>query len=153
MADVDVRPITDDELPQVKDWILNQHYIKRWPTAVRHKMGIYLNGKLVGTLLYGLPLYPKSGTSLFRDENDSPIMQNNQVVELLRAFTTDEAKDAVDNLGSMVVAKGNEFVSKHGRTKDGKPIQAILSYADPEAGHKGGVYKATNAAYLGPQKG
>jgi len=116
-------------------------------------MGVYLNGKLVGTLLYGLPLYPKSGTSLFRDENNQPMMQNNQVLELLRAFTTDEAKGAVDNLGSMVVAKGNEYISKHGRTKDGKPIHAILSYADPEAGHKGGVYKATNAAYLGPQAG
>ena len=151
MADVDVRPISDDELPQIRDWIFNHHYLERWPTGVRYKMGIYLDGKLVGTLLYGPPLRPQSGKELFHDENDQPMMQNNQILELLRAFTTDEAKSAVDNLGSMVVSKGNEYITKHGRSKDGKPLHAILSYADPEVGHKGGVYKATNAAYLGTQ--
>jgi hypothetical protein len=152
MPNVDVRPITKDELPQVKDWIHNKHYIGAWPTGVRYKMGIYVDGKLVGALLYGNTLYPKSGTSLFRDESDQPIMQNNQVVELLRAYTTDEVKDQVPNLGSMVVAKGNDYLRKQGETTDGKPIRAILSYADPEAGHSGSVYKATNAAYLGPQR-
>jgi hypothetical protein len=153
MTDVQVRPITSEELPQVKDWIHNSHYIGRWPTGVRYKLGVYVDDKLEGTLLYGPPLRPQSGTELFHNKNGQPIMQNNQVLELLRAFTTDESKKAVPNLGSIVVSRGNELVRSKGETKDGKPIHAILSYADPEQAHRGTVYKATNASYLGPQKG
>lgn len=152
MPDISVKPISNDELPTVKDWILKNHYIQRWPTGVRYKMGVYLDGKIVGTLLYGPPLRAQSGTEMFKDDSGQPIMRNNQVLELLRAFTTDEAKKQVPNLGSIVVSRGNDFIQKHGTTKDGAPIKAILSYADPEAGHSGKVYKATNAAYLGPQK-
>ena len=153
MPDVQIRQIATEELPQVKDWIHNQHYIGRWPSGVRYKLGIYVDNKLQGTLLYGNPLRPQSGTELFHDKNDQPIMQNNQVLELLRAYTTDEVKEAVPNLGSIVISRGNEFVRTKGETKDGKPIHAILSYADPEVSHRGTVYKATNASYLGPQKG
>ena len=149
MSNIDIKPISDHDLPQVKDWILKNHYIKRWPTGVRYKLGVYIDGKLSGTLLYGPPLRAKSASDLFKDADGKPIMQNNQVLELLRAFTTDDAKKAVPNLGSIVVSRGNDFVRQHGKTKDGKPIRAILSYADPEVGHSGKVYKATNASYLG----
>ena len=46
----------------------------------------------------------------------------------------------------------DNWLRDKGTTTDGKPIKAILSYADPEAGHGGNVYKATNAAYLGTQR-
>ena len=153
MPNVEVKPITQDELSQVKDWIHKHHYIHRWPTGVRYKMGVYIDGKLSGTLLYGPPVHPGAAHEMFKDAQGNPIMQNNQVLELLRAFTTDQAKEEIPNLGSVVVSRGNDFIRKHGESKDGKPIHAILSYADPEAGHSGKVYKATNADYLGPQKG
>ncbi|MEK0324977.1 MAG: hypothetical protein QQN63_04670 [Nitrosopumilus sp.] len=152
MPSLDVRPIDQEELPQVKDWIHNSHYIGRWPAGVRHKMGVYIDEKLVGTLLYGPSLHSSAGTNLFRDKDNKPIMQNNQTVELLRAFTTDESKKLIDNLGSQIIAAGNNWLRDKGTTTDGKPIKAILSYADPEAGHSGNVYKATNAAYLGVQR-
>ena len=151
MPNLEVKPIEKEELPQVKDWILNSHYIGRWPAAARFKMGVYIDGNLVGTLLYGNTLHPTAGTFMFRDKNNQPIIKNNQTVELLRAFTTDESKDMIDNLGSQVIAAGNDWIRANGKTTDGAPIKAILSYADPEAGHGGNVYKATNAAYLGPQ--
>jgi hypothetical protein len=154
MPNVDVHPITDKEWPRVKKWIKNKHYIKRMPSrpTIRFPMGVFIDGKLVGTLIYGNTLYPSAGSTMFKDEDGKPVMKNNQAVELLRAFTTDESKEQVDNLGSIAVAKGNAWIRKNGKTKDGKPIRAILSYADPEAGHGGTVYQATNAHYLGPQE-
>ena len=150
---VQVRPISKEEMPQIKDWILKNHYIKRWPTGVgpNGRLGVYIDGKLSGCLLYGPTLHPIAGSTLFQKDS-KPIISNNQCMELLRAFTTDEAKEKVDNLGSIIVARGNEFIRTHIKTKEGNPIKAILSYADPTAGHSGGVYKATNATYLGPQK-
>jgi hypothetical protein len=148
-----VQPIEPKDLPTVKDWILNKHYIARWPTAVQAKLGVYHDGKLVGILLYGSTLHPTAGGDLFKDKEGKSVLRNNQVWELLRAFTTDAAKKEVPNLGSIVISKGNDWIRTHAKTKGTNlPIKGILSYADPEASHSGTVYKATNAAYLGPQK-
>ena len=150
---IEVRPIeTKEELAQVKDWIFNKHYIARWPSAVQAKLGIYIDGKLSGTLLYGATIRPQSGTELFKGSDNAPVMQNNQMWELLRAYTTDDAKKQISNLGSMVIAKGNEYIRTTAKTTDGKPVKAILTYADADVGHTGGVYKATNASYIGKQK-
>lgn len=152
-AQIEVRPLeTKEELQQAKDWIMNKHYIGRWPSAVQVKLGIYINGKLKGTLLYGATIRPQSGTELFKGTDGNPVMQNNQMWELLRAYTTDDAKKQVANLGSMVIAKGNDYIRTKAKTSDGKPVKAILTYADADVGHTGGVYKATNASYLGKQK-
>lgn len=149
---IEVKPITKEEEPQAKEWILHNHYLKRWPTGVRYKLGVYDNGGLVGVLLYGPPLRAQSGSELFKDAQGKSLLKNNQVLELLRAYTTDKAKQSVPNLGSIVISRGNEYIRTNGKTKDGLPIKAVLSYADPEAGHSGGVYKATNASYLGAQR-
>ena len=150
---VEVRPLeTKDELQQAKDWIMKKHYIKRWPSAVQAKLGVYIGDKLEGVLLYGATIRPTSGTEIFRDSERKPIMQNNQMWELLRAYTTEESKKEVPNLGSMVIAKGNDYIRTKAKTKDGKPVKAILTYADSDVGHTGGVYKATNATFLGKQK-
>ena len=149
---VDVRPLeTKDELQQAKDWIMKKHYIKRWPSAVQAKLGVYVGDKLEGVLLYGATIRPTSGTEIFRDSERKPIMQNNQMWELLRAYTTEESKKEVPNLGSMVIAKGNDYIRTKAKTKDGKQIKAILTYADSDVGHTGSVYKATNATFLGKQ--
>jgi hypothetical protein len=151
--DVDVRPLeTQNELSQAKEWIMKQHYIGRWPSAVQAKLGVYIGGKLKGVLLYGATIRPQSGTELFKNDQGQPIMQNNQMWELLRAYTTEDAKKEVANLGSMVIAKGNDYIRTKAKTKDGKQVKAILTYADADVGHTGGVYKATNATYLGKQK-
>ncbi|MFN9953861.1 MAG: hypothetical protein ACK55I_12245, partial [bacterium] len=55
------------------------------------------------------------------------------------------------SLGSMVISRGNEYIRTQAKTKDGKPIKAIVSYADSAQGHGGSVYKASNATYLGEQ--
>lgn len=151
-GNVDVRPIPKEDMAQVKDWMLNHHYIRGWPKAVQAVLGVYVDGKLSGGLLYGIGTRAQSAREIFQNDDKTPIMQNNQMWELQRAFTTDEAKTQVQNLGSMVISRGNEFIRQHAKTKDGKPVKAVISYADSVAGHKGSVYQSTNALYLGEQK-
>jgi hypothetical protein len=153
MPKVELKPLeTREELGQAKDWILNQHYIRRWPTAVQAKLGVYIDGKLDGVLLYGATIRPTAAREIFKNDDGTPAMQNNQTWELLRAYTTPEAKQAVPNLGSMAIAQGNEFIRTKAKTTDGKPVRSVLTYADSDVGHAGGVYKATNATYLGKQR-
>jgi hypothetical protein len=152
MTDLEIRPVeSEDELKTSKDQITNQHYIRRWPKAVQAVLGVFLNGKQVGTLLYGIGTRAQSAREIFQNADGTPAFQNNQMWELQRAFTTEEAKKEVPNLGSMVISGGNNWIRDHAKTKDGKPVKAIISYADNAVGHKGSVYQATNATYLGEQ--
>ena len=152
MNNLEIRPVqSKEELDVAKDQITNQHYIRRWPKAVQAVLGVFLDGKQVGTLLYGIGTRAQSAREIFQNEDGTPAFQNNQMWELQRAFTSEEAKKQVPNLGSMVIAGGNNWIRDNAKTKDGKPIKAIISYADSSVGHKGSVYQATNATYLGEQ--
>lgn len=146
MSQIEIKKIeSNEELTQSKKWILQNHYIRRWPQAVREVLGIYSDGKLVGTILYGIGGRPQQAEDLF----DAGTMANNQILELQRLYITDEARNSVPNLGSTSIARGNEYVRTEAKTKDGKPILGVVSYADSNVGHTGKVYKATNAIYLG----
>lgn len=150
---ISINAVSQDKLPQVKDWILNHHYIRRWPKAVQAVLLVTDDSnKPIGCLVYGIGTRGQSTSEIFQNDDGSPVLQNNQMWELQRAFTTDEAKKEIPNLGSMVISKGNEWIRQNAKTKDGKPVKAIISYADSEAGHKGSVYQSTNALYLGEQK-
>ncbi len=146
---VEVKPIKkgDSDFAQADEWIRKQHYLKKWPKSVQSTLGVYIDGKLSGVLVYGIGTRGQAATDIF----GPGVMANNQLWELQRAFTTDEAKKIVPNLGSMVISRGNEYIRTSAKTKDGKPIKAIVSYADSAQGHKGSVYQSTNATYLGEQ--
>lgn len=147
---VEIKPIQkgDADFKQADEWIRTKHYLKKWPKAVQSVLGVYVDGKLSGTLVYGIGTRGQAATDIFGDG----VIANNQLWELQRAYTTEEAKKLVPNLGSMVISRGNEWIRTNAKTKDGKPIKAIVSYADSAQGHAGSVYKASNAIYLGQQK-
>lgn len=159
LPEVELRPIkkTDDDYVQVDKWIHTDHYRGMWPQAVQSILGVYLDGKLSGTLVYGIGGRPQAARDIF----GPGVIENNQLWELQRAFTTEEAKEIfaaavkdtghAGSLGSMVISRGNEYIRTQAKTKDGKPIKAIVSYADSAQGHGGSVYKASNATYLGEQ--
>jgi hypothetical protein len=149
-SDVEVYPISkkDQDFKQIDSWIKEKHYLKKWPKSVQSVLAIKVNGKLSGVLVYGIGTRGQAATDIF----GPGVMKNNQLWELQRAFTTDEAKKEVPNLGSMVISRGNELIRTHAKTKDGLPVKAIVSYADSAQGHKGSVYQSTNATYLGEQE-
>lgn len=146
---VELRPITknDPDYAQVDKWVRTEHYLKKWPKSVQSIVGVYVDGKLSGTLVYGIGTRGQAARDIF----GPGVMANNQLWELQRAYTTEEAKQQVPNLGSMIISRGNEYIRTQARTKDGKPVKAIVSYADSAQGHGGSVYKASNATYLGEQ--
>ena len=149
---VEVTPVskkTDkEEFAQIDSWIRKNHYLNKWPRAVQSVLAVKTNGKLSGVLVYGIGTRGQAATDIFGPN----VIQNNQLWELQRAFTTDEAKKEIPNLSPMVISRGNEYIRSHAKTKDGKPVKAIVSYADSNQGHKGSVYRSTNATYLGEQK-
>lgn len=130
-----------------------------WPKAVQSVLGVYVDDKLSGVMVYGIGTRAQAATDIFEPDT----MANNQLWELQRVFTTDEAKELFrppttagersrpSSLGSMIISRGNEYIRSKARTKDGKPVRAILSFADSAQDHDGAIYKATNAAYLGEQ--
>ena len=152
---LELRPITgtkDPDFRAVDYWIKNKHYRGKWPRSVQQVLGVYLDGRISGVLVYGIGSRPQSTEEIFQNPDGSPVMGNNQMWELQRSFTTDEAKALMPNLGSMVIGRGNEYIRTHAKTKDGLPVRAIISYADSSVGHEGTVYKASNALYLGIQR-
>lgn len=149
---IQVRPIRGEELDKAKEWITKKHYLGRWSRSVQEVLGVYSDNTLVGTVVYGIGTRAQSTREIFQNDDGSPIMQNNQMWELQRLYLTPEAQNSIDNLASQAIARSNEYIRTQSKTKDGKPIHAVISYADTGVGHAGSVYKATNALYLGAQK-
>jgi len=114
-----------------KEWILNKHYAKR-RCSVSYAFGLFKNNLLVGVCTFG---YPPN-----YNFNDGKCVFNNYKVltlELNRLITN----DALDKNAL------SYFVS-HALKQLPKP-SCIVSYADPNAGHYGYIYQATNWIYTG----
>jgi hypothetical protein len=101
------------------------------PKSKLVRFGVWEYGKFKGAIIYGLGANPKSGAFLGISNFECP--------ELVRV-----ALDNHDNAVSKIVS----FTLKKMK-KDFPNIKAIVSYADPEKNHKGGIYQAMNWTYIG----
>ncbi len=111
--------------------VLRWHYSKRMPKSKLVKFGVWEYGKFKGCVIYGSGANPKSGAFLGVSNFECP--------ELVRV-----ALDKHDNTVSKIVS----FTLKKIK-KDFPNLKAIVSYADPEKGHKGKIYQAMNWTYIG----
>lgn len=111
--------------------VLRWHYSRRMPKSKLVRFGVWEFGKFKGAIIYGLGANPKSGAFLGISNFECP--------ELVRV-----ALDNHDNAVSKIVS----FTLKKIK-KDFPNIKAIVSYADPEKNHKGGIYQAMNWTYIG----
>ena len=111
--------------------VLRWHYSRRMPKSKLVRFGVWEYGKFKGAIIYGLGANPKSGAFLGISNFECP--------ELVRV-----ALDNHDNAVSKIVS----FTLKKMK-KDFPNIKAIVSYADPEKNHKGGIYQAMNWTYIG----
>lgn len=107
------------------------HYSKRMPKSKLVRFGVWEKGKFKGTVIYGLGANPLSGSFLK--------VKNFECPELVRIALT-EHKNYVSKIVSFTLKK---------LKKDFPKLKAIVSYADPEQGHKGKIYQAMNWYYLG----
>lgn len=128
MFHLDVRPVPR---PVWADWIERRHYAQRVP-IVTHAFGLFHDDFVVGVCTFGPP--PRNfndSFGLFGGDTPVPCHELNRLV-------TD------DDLGPNVLSW---FLVRCLRQFD-MPT-SIVSYADPNKGHHGYIYQATNFYYLG----
>jgi hypothetical protein len=117
----------------IKDFIEKWHYSK----SINGLHGSYYfalldNNKIIGAMIYGKLGMANVWTKYGKKEND--------VIELNRLCCIDDTKK---NTESYFIAKTIKWLKKHTN------IKVIISYADPEYGHSGVIYKATHFTQIG----
>jgi hypothetical protein len=109
----------------------NWHYSRCLPVGKLVKVGTWENGKFIGVVLFG------------RGANCNMVkgygLSQDQGCELVRIALT-KHKSPV----SKIAAQAIRFLKKQSPN-----LRLIVSYADPEAGHHGGIYQAGNWVYRG----
>ena len=110
----------------------NWHYSGCLPVGKLVKVGAWENEKYIGAVLFG------------RGANNNMLkpfgLEQDQGCELVRIALTAHIAPV-----SRITAQAIRFLKKQ---SDG--LRLIVSYADPEQGHHGGIYQAGNWVYTGP---
>ena len=124
-----------------KELIVKNHYTHKW-TISQLCIGIYDKSKcsvffdvpmLVGTVVFG----PTAGANVARSV--SSLLNHSNLWELKRLWVEDELGK---NTESWVIGQCLKYI------KQNHPeIKCLISYADPDAGHIGTIYQATNWLY------
>jgi hypothetical protein len=129
-----------------KEMVVKYHYSKQW-TKCTVALGLYYNTgkehqffdepeeKLIGTICYGDPIGRHSGASI------STSIPRENVFELVRVFIHDGYGN---NAESYLIGESFKWLKQNR-----KDIKALISYADPQQGHVGTIYQATNWVYQG----
>jgi len=114
------------------DMIILNHYSHK-KTSARFALGIYHNDKLIGCLTYGFPV----GRCVVK--SICPSFNNDSVLELTRLWIQDGYGQ---NIESWFIGQSFKYIKeKH------LNVKCLISYADPNVGHFGSIYQATNWLY------
>ena len=121
------------EIPnkQAKPWILKKHYANRLP-SISYAFGLYRKDEIVGVCTFG---YPPN----YNFNNGDCVFENYSVetFELNRLITED---DLPKNALSYFVSQCLKLLPSP---------SCVVSYSDPNEGHHGYIYQATNWIYTG----
>jgi hypothetical protein len=142
LGHVELKPIPREEALQ----FVAQHYLGRFPGTSTNYFGVYMEGELVGCVIYGPPSGPSVATHIAVDPNtNQSILTPDEVRELSRLFIID--RPGFRNIESLVLARSNKLLQQIN-----PKIKVVITYADPSVGHVGTIYQATNAIYQGRGK-
>lgn len=107
------------------------HYSRTMPVGKMVKIGVWEDGRFIGAVLFAQGNNQYQGNALG--------LTMHEVCELVRVALTTH-RSAV----SRIVAIALRML------KDAQPgLRAVVSYADPEHGHVGGIYQAGGWVYVG----
>lgn len=109
----------------------NWHYSGCLPAGKLVKVGVWESGKFVGVVLFGRGASPTLGKRFNLGQSEC--------IELVRIALTEH-----DNYISRISKLANKFL-----LKASPGLRLIVSFADPDKGHNGGVYQAANWIYCG----
>lgn len=127
--------------PQLKiDWAthdaakyacVNWHYSGCLPVGKLVKVGAWEDGKFIGVVLFSRGASPHLGTRFN--------LTQDQCVELVRVALTKHKTEV-----SKIVAIAMKFLKK-----SNPKLRLVVSFADPDKGHHGGIYQAGNWIFCG----
>lgn len=107
----------------------NWHYSERMPTGKTLKIGVWEHDEFTGCVIYSRGAAPNIAEPYGLEQTD--------VCELTRV-----ALDDHDATVSRILS-----ISRKLLTDKCPKLRLVVSYADPEQGHDGGIYKADNWIY------
>lgn len=111
--------------------VMHWHYSETMPNSKVVKFGIWEDNAFVGVVLYGAPANNHLGEPYG--------LTQFQVCELVRVALT-KHKSAVSQIVALTIK----------RLKESQPgLRLLVSFADPEQDHHGGIYQAMNWLYAG----
>lgn len=110
---------------------LNYHYARVMPVGRLSEFGVWEDGTFVGAVVFG------RGTAAYAPKTYG--IHQEQLAELVRVALR-RHRSPVSQIVALVVKK----------LHDHNPgLRLLTSYADPRAGHHGGIYQAMNWVYVG----
>ncbi len=124
-----------------KELIVKHHYTHKW-TIAELCIGLYKKCEednffdiptLCGTVVFG----PTAGANVAK--SISPLLSNDNLWELKRLWIEDSVGK---NSESWLIGQSIKYIKNYHQE-----IKCLVSYADPDAGHIGTIYQATNWLY------
>ncbi len=106
------------------DQMVQQHYLGRWPGVVVLTLSLCSSDTPLGVLVFALP--PKQ----------TNIRYGCRVWELARLWCDDSLPR---NTETWFIARALRLL-----IRENKPVDLVVSYADPSVGHQGVIYRAAN---------
>ena len=107
------------------------HYSKTMPKSKLVKVGVWEDGRFIGVVLFGVGATP----NVTRGYG----LEDAQIAELVRVALTKHVTPV-----SRIVAVALKMLRKQS-----PGLRLLVSYADPDEGHHGGIYQAGNWCYVG----
>lgn len=111
--------------------VINWHYSQRMPSCKLAKLGVWEDGKFIGAVIFGV------GASPFLVSNYG--LKREEGCELVRVALTNHRTPV-----SRIMAIALKLIKKAF-----PKLRLIVSFADPEQGHIGGIYQAGNWLFAG----
>mgnify|MGYP001041510975 CR=1 FL=1 len=110
---------------------VNWHYSKCLPVGKLVKVGVWEHGQYIGAVIFGRGASPFLGNKFGLNQSE--------VCELVRIALTKHQTPV-----SRIMAIAFKFLKRNC-----KGLKLIVSFADQNQGHHGGIYQATNWIYSG----
>lgn len=109
----------------------NWHYSRTAPPSKSFKVGVWEQGRFIGAVIFGRGSNNRIGQPLG--------LVQTEICELNRVALREHAAPVSKIVATAIRIFKREFPG----------MKAIISYADPEQGHHGGIYQAMGWVYIG----
>ena len=118
-----------------KEYIIKNHYSHSFNPSSKPRFGLFDKEHLIGVLVFACPSSENIRKSIFGEE------YRKNVIELSRLHIKDCTPK---NTESWFISRCLKQLQN-----DMSNIRAVVSFADSTVGHKGTIYRATNALFYG----